>query len=67
MTQNAKILEIIDRDGCITKRTAMNSGIMCLTSRIDELRKAGVAIITDKVRVTNADGSTSIIGVYRRA
>jgi phage host-nuclease inhibitor protein Gam len=67
MTQNEKILDIMDREGQITKLRAMHAGIMCLTSRIDELRKAGADIVTERRRVTNADGSTSVIGVYRRA
>ena len=67
MTQNEKILDIIDTNGQITKRDAMLAGIMCLTSRIDELRKAGVDIVTDRQKVRNADGSHSWIGVYRRA
>ncbi len=67
MTQNTKIIEYLSRNGEITQREALGLGIYRLASRINELRKAGWNIDTEMREVTNADGTTSRIAVYRWA
>jgi hypothetical protein len=65
MSQNTKIIDYLSRNGEITQRDALWLGIYRLASRINELRKAGMDITTEMREVTNADGTTSRIAVYR--
>lgn len=64
MTQNDKIIRHLNKYGKITQRDALGLGIYRLASRVNELRRAGTAINTEMVEVTNADGSKSRIAVY---
>lgn len=64
MTQAEKILEYIEQNGTITQRDAYKMGIYRLASRINEIRRDGANIKTERKRVQNADGTHSTIAVY---
>lgn len=64
MTQAERILSFIEQNGAITQRDAYKMGIYRLASRINEIRRDGTDIKTERKRVQNADGTFSTIAVY---
>lgn len=64
MTQCERIIEYMKTHGSITARQAYHLGIMRLASRISDLRRAGVKIKSEDVKVKNRDGSHSYISKY---
>ena len=66
MTQSQRILEHLRQHGSITQADAIeNYGIMRLASRVDELRKAGHPIITERVEGYNRYGEKCHWARYR--
>ena len=66
MTQSQRILEHLRQHGSITQADAIeNYGIMRLASRVDELRKAGHPIITERVEGRNRYGEKCHWARYR--
>ena len=66
MTQSQRILEHLRQHGSITQADAIeNYGIMRLASRVDELRKAGHPIITERVDGFNRYGERCHWARYR--
>lgn len=66
MTQSQRILEHLLQHGSITQADAIeNYGIMRLASRVDELRKAGHPIITERVEGRNRYGEKCHWARYR--
>ncbi len=51
--------------GWITQRDAFRLGIYRLASRISDMKAMGYQIMTEYVRVDNADGSNSRIARYK--
>ena len=51
--------------GWITQRDAYRLGIYRLASRISDMKATGYQILTEYVRVNNADGSSSRIARYK--
>lgn len=51
--------------GWITQRDAYRLGIYRLASRISDMKAAGYQIMTEYVRVENADGTSSRIARYK--
>ena len=51
--------------GWITQRDAFRLGIYRLASRISDMKAAGYRIMTEYVRVENADGTSSRIARYK--
>lgn len=51
--------------GWITQRDAYRLGIYRLASRISDMKQAGYQIMTEYVRVENADGTSSRIARYK--
>lgn len=64
MTQTEKIYNFMKERGSITAKQAYNLGIMRLASRICDMRKAGIKIKGEDVKVKNRDGSYSWITKY---
>ena len=64
MTQVEKITEFITAHGSITARDAYKLGIMRLASRISDMRRAGIPIRSEEIKVKNRDGSFSYIAKY---
>lgn len=64
MTQVEKITEFMTAHGSITARDAYKLGIMRLASRISDMRRAGIPIKSEEVKVKNRDGSYSYIAKY---
>lgn len=64
-TQCEKIVEFMENYGSITQRQAEYFGCMRLASRIHDLKKQGVKIISETLKVQNLDGSYSYVGRYR--
>jgi hypothetical protein len=46
--QSAKVLEIMQIDGAITRLTAMHYGIANLPARVLDLRTAGIPVVCDE-------------------
>jgi hypothetical protein len=53
--QAKKVLALIERDGHLTRLTAMHYGIANITARITELRDAGYPVVCALAK--DADGS----------
>lgn len=64
MTQADKIIHYLNRYGHITQRDAYKMGIYRLASRINDIRRDGIPIKTERREVTNMDGTKSTIAVY---
>ena len=64
MTQCERIIEYMKTHGSITARQAYHLGIMRLASRISDLRRAGMKIKSEDVKVKNRDGTHSYIAKY---
>lgn len=66
MTQNERILAYIDRVGSITQREALNElGVARLASRVNDLRKLGHPIISERVDGRNKFGEPCHWARYR--
>jgi hypothetical protein len=66
MTQSQRILRHLEDYGSITQMDAIRDyGIMRLASRVDELRKAGHPIITERVEGRNRYGEKCHWARYR--
>lgn len=66
MTQNQRILRHLQDFGSITQGEAYAEyGIMRLASRVNDLRKAGHPIITERVDSVNRYGEKIHYGRYR--
>jgi hypothetical protein len=66
MTQSQRVLRHLEDYGSITQMDAMaDYGIMRLASRVDELRKAGHQIITERVEGRNRYGEKCHWARYR--
>lgn len=64
ITQEDRIINYMKKYGKISQKDAIEMGIFRLASRICEIKKSGVPIVTERVKVKNRDQSTSIIAVY---
>lgn len=64
MTQVEKITEFMTAHGSITARDAYKLGIMRLASRISDMKRSGIDIKSEEVKVKNRDGSFSYIARY---
>ena len=65
-SQKERILAYIERTGSITQREALDElSVARLASRIDELRKAGHPIITERVDGVNKFGEPTRWARYR--
>ena len=64
MTQCEKIYNFMMAHGSITARQAYHMGIMRLASRIADMRRAGIKIKSETVKVENRDGSSTYISKY---
>lgn len=62
--QAAIVNRYIEAHGSITSLEAMKLGILRLSAVVYEMKRAGIPIVCTRTVVTNADGSTSCIGVY---
>ena len=66
MTQEQRVMDHLKQHQTITAMEAMNEyGIMRLASRINDLRRAGMDILTETVPVVNRYGETCHIALYR--
>ena len=66
MTQSQRVLRHLEDYGSITQMDAIRDyGIMRLASRVDELRKAGHPIITERVEGRNRYGEKCHWARYR--
>ena len=66
MTQNEMVLAHLQTFGSITPLQAMNNyGCMRLGARINELRKSGYNIRTNRVRRKNRYGKMTRYALYR--
>lgn len=66
MTQNQRILRHLQDYGSITQGEAFTEyGIMRLASRVNDLRRAGHPIITERVDSVNRYGEKVHYGRYR--
>lgn len=64
-TQNVRIMEYLDQYGSITQREATEKlGVARLASRIDELRKNGVVITTNRETGENRWGEPTTYARY---
>ena len=64
-TQIIKIENYCRNFGWNTQRIANNLGIYRLASRISDMKRLGYWIETERVTVTNIDGTTSNIARYK--
>ena len=66
MTQNERIVRHLEDFGSITSMEAMQDyGIMRLASRVNDLRRDGVPIVTEVVTGTNRYGEPTRWARYR--
>lgn len=63
-TQCEKIYNYMLDHGSITPRQAYHMGIMRLASRISDMRRAGIKIKSEPIKVTNRDGSSTYVSKY---
>jgi hypothetical protein len=64
-TQNTRIIEYIKQFGSITQYDALRDlGVMRLASRISDLRKQGVNIVSETILVKNRFNETCYIKRY---
>lgn len=67
-TQSDRILDYIKQNGSITQNEAtMYIGCTRLAARIADLRKAGIAIRSDLVKVRRHDGTMAMVARYSLA
>ena len=67
MTQCQKVLQAIDDHGSITTMEAFHMGITRLASRIHDLRKMGIEIVSETVYAKNRDGESVHYSKYSKA
>lgn len=67
MTQCQKVLKRIEDHGSITTMDAFHMGITRLASRIHDLRKMGIEIISETVYSKNQDGDNVHYAKYKKA
>ena len=67
MTQCQKVLKIMDEKGSISTMEAFHHGITRLASRIHDLRKMGIEIVSETVYSTNQDGDSIHYSRYKKA
>jgi len=67
MTQCQKVLKRIDDKGSITTMEAFEMGITRLASRVHDLRRMGINIISESVCGKNRDGDNVRYARYKRA
>ena len=66
MTQNERVLKYMDTFGSITQREALNVlGVARLASRVNDLRKAGHPIISEREEGLNRLGEKCHWARYR--
>lgn len=64
-TQTEKILNHLKRYGSITPMVALNRyGVFRLASRISDLKRQGVSIVSERVKVRVRDGSYTYVSKY---
>lgn len=67
-TQSDRILDYIKQNGSITQNeSTMYIGCTRLAARIADLRKAGIAIRSDLVKVRRYDGTMAMVARYSLA
>ena len=59
-----QVIEYLNEHGSMTQRDADRIGIKRLASRVCDLNKMGRGIRSERIRVTNADGSHSYVAKY---
>lgn len=65
LTQCSKVIQYLkEHPAGMTQRDANRLGIYRLASRVNDLRKESVGILTTMTEVENADGTHSRIAVY---
>lgn len=65
MTQNDRILNHLKTRGSITQREALDEyGVARLASRVEELRRAGHPIVTEKIEGMNRYGEKTRFARY---
>ena len=65
-SQNKRILEYMDKHGCITQIEALqHCGVMRLASRISDLKRLGHPITSEMVTVINRFGESCRVKEYR--
>lgn len=67
MTQCQMIMNHIDNKGSITTMEAFEMGITRLASRVHDLRKRGVDIVSETVYAVNRYGENIHYARYKRA
>ena len=66
MIQNDRVHDYLKQFGTITQLDAIRDlGVMRLASRVSDLKKKGVPIVTNMVGVNNRFGETTRIAEYR--
>lgn len=67
-TQSDRILDYIKQNGSITQNeSTMYIGCTRLAARIADLRKSGIAIRSDLVKVRRYDGTMAMVARYSLA
>lgn len=67
MTQCQKVLKRIEDKGSITTMEAFEMGITRLASRVHDLRRMGINIVSETVYVKNRDGDSIHYAKYKKA
>ena len=67
MTQCQKVLKRIEDKGSITTMEAFEMGITRLASRVHDLRRMGINIISETVYAKNRDGDSIHYAKYKKA
>lgn len=63
--QCATLLNYMEKHGSITGMESINLGVMNYKGRINDLRRAGFHIETDRETKTNSDGTKKTYARYR--
>ena len=67
MTQCQKVLKRIEDKGSITTMEAFEMGITRLASRVHDLRRMGINIVSETVYGKNRDGDSIHYAKYKKA
>lgn len=67
MTQCQKVLKRIEDKGSITTMEAFEMGITRLASRVHDLRRMGINIVSETVYAKNRDGDSIHYAKYKKA
>ena len=62
--QCEQVVEFLNKYGSMTQRDADRIGIKRLASRVCDLNQMGIGIRSERIRVTNSDGSHSYVAKY---